>query len=52
MDILVLSGQLPQIFKVLKRRNGSGINVMSTLLMLEASSSTVAYSVWRQFPIK
>uniref|UniRef100_K1PSQ6 Mannose-P-dolichol utilization defect 1 protein n=1 Tax=Magallana gigas TaxID=29159 RepID=K1PSQ6_MAGGI len=47
----MILGQLPQIFKVLKRRNGSGINVLSTLLMLEASSSTVAYSVWKQFPI-
>ncbi|XP_061171143.1 mannose-P-dolichol utilization defect 1 protein-like [Saccostrea echinata] len=47
----MILGQIPQIFKVLKRRNGSGINVMSTLLMLEASSSIVAYSVWKQFPI-
>ncbi|XP_021374650.1 mannose-P-dolichol utilization defect 1 protein homolog [Mizuhopecten yessoensis] len=43
--------QVPQIFKILRRRNASGVSFLSMLLMLEASSSNVAYSLSKEYPI-
>ncbi|XP_033759975.1 mannose-P-dolichol utilization defect 1 protein homolog [Pecten maximus] len=43
--------QIPQIFKILRRRNASGVSFLSMLLMLEASSSSVAYSLSKEYPI-
>ncbi|XP_060073974.1 mannose-P-dolichol utilization defect 1 protein homolog [Ylistrum balloti] len=43
--------QIPQIFKILRRRNASGVSFLSMLLMLESSSSSVAYSLSKEYPI-
>lgn len=43
--------QLPQIVKILRKRSASGVSFLSILLMLEASSGTVAYAIQKGFPM-
>lgn len=43
--------QLPQIVKLLHKRSASGISVVSMLLMLQASSITVAYAIHKGFKV-
>lgn len=44
-------GQIPQIVKILRKRSASGVSLLSILLMLQASSSTVAYAIHKRFPV-
>lgn len=44
-------GQIPQIVKILRKRSASGVSLFSILLMLQASSSTVAYAIHKRFPV-
>lgn len=44
-------GQIPQIVKILRKRSASGVSLFSILLMLQASSSTVAYAIYKRFPV-
>ncbi|XP_052057654.1 mannose-P-dolichol utilization defect 1 protein homolog isoform X2 [Mytilus californianus] len=46
----VTISQIPQILKILRRRNASGVSFVSIILMLQASSSKVAYCVQQNFP--
>lgn len=46
------SGQIPQIVKILRKRSASGVSFCSILLMLEASSATVAYAILKGFPVR
>lgn len=43
--------QIPQIVKILRTRNASGVSLFSMLLMLQASSSIVAFAVLKQYPV-
>ncbi|KAL5005193.1 hypothetical protein ScPMuIL_018649 [Solemya velum] len=43
--------QLPQIVKILRVRNASGVSFLGMILRLVASSSTVAFAVWKGYPI-
>ncbi|XP_052217544.1 mannose-P-dolichol utilization defect 1 protein-like isoform X1 [Dreissena polymorpha] len=42
--------QVPQIFKILRKRSTLGVSFCSHLLLLQASSSTVAYAIYNRFP--
>ncbi|KAL4220555.1 Mannose-P-dolichol utilization defect 1 protein [Mactra antiquata] len=43
--------QVPQIVKILRKRSASGVSFLSIMLMLEASSATVAYAILKGFPV-
>lgn len=47
----VTISQVPQIVKILRKRSVSGISLVSFLLMLQASSSTVAYAIHKRYPV-
>ncbi|KAK6195719.1 hypothetical protein SNE40_001087 [Patella caerulea] len=49
--VLVATIQWPQILRVLSKRSGEGISTLSVILMLQASSTSVAYNLQKHFPL-
>ncbi|KAK3602137.1 hypothetical protein CHS0354_036878 [Potamilus streckersoni] len=49
--VSITIGQIPQIIKILRKRSASGVSFASMLLLLEASTATVAYALLQGYPV-
>ncbi len=47
-----LAVQLPQIFKILQSRSGEGISLLSRSMLLAAVTSSITYSIAKDYPFR